>query len=545
VRRVAPLLALVAAALAAGAVVLAGNDGRSEPARTGPRLLGLTDPGRTVEFRLALRQDRRAVARFLRALNDPSSPRYRDFIGAAEFGRRFGPSDAELRRARAALAAAGLEIAAAYPQRTSLGVRGRARDVSRLLGVRLGEWRDARGRRWRAPLGRPRLPASLRPAVTAATGLDTRPLFRPRAVPVAGLKPRDAAAAYNITPLHDRGLRGQGQTIAIVSFDSFRDEDVAEYDRLVGIRGAPPVERAPLEQPLPPGPGQDEVNLDIDVIRGIAPRAQIVNYEMPNDGRGFAPIVEKVVNDGRVTIMSNSWGVCAVAYPPELRDQDEAALAAAVARGITMFVASGDAGAYDCQHGNPDDLRLSVDWPSSSPNAVAVGGTLLNVRRDGSYFYETGWEDPLSGGGGGGGLSTIFDRPPWQRGPGVNNRRSTGKRQVPDVAASSDGDSGWFVVTQGQVAKIGGTSAAAPFWSASMLLVTAHARREGAGRMPYANPLLYRIAARRDSPFNDVTRGGNRGYRATRGWDYATGLGSPDVAALADRVVEDLRRTQR
>jgi hypothetical protein len=75
-----------------------------------------------------------------------------------------------------------------------------------------------------------------------------------------------------------------------------------------------------------------------------------------------------------------------------------------------------------------------------------------------------------------------------------------------------------------------------------MLLVGQHARRQGAGRVGFANPLLYRIAARRDSPFHDVTAGGNRGYRATPGWDYATGWGSPDVAALADSVVAELKR---
>ena len=538
--RAAMLACLLGAAGATAALV--GTSSRSdEPAPAGPRLLGRTAPNARVSFDLALRQDRRAVARFLRALEDPASPAYHHYIGPAEFGARFGPSIAQLARARRALRAAGLEVTAAFPQRTTLGVRGRARDVERLLGVRLGEYADGRGRRWRAPLGRPRLPRALAGAATAATGLDTRPRLLPAAAPAAGLKPGDAIAAYNVRPLHDRGVRGQGQTIAILSFDSFHDEDVAAFDRAVGIRGAPGVEHVPVDGGARPGDGQEEVNLDIDVIRGIAPAARILNYESRDTGRGFAPIIDRIVADGRVQIISNSWGACAVGWPPELRRADQASLAAAVARGITMYVASGDAGAYDCQHANPGDLRLSVDWPSSSPSAVAVGGTLLSVRSDGSYLSETGWEDPLSGGGGGGGLSTFFARPPWQTGPGVQNRQSTGGRQVPDVSASADGDSGWFVVTQGRRTKIGGTSAAAPFWSASMLLVAQYAQRQGAGRVGFAAPLLYRLAARPDSPFHDVTLGGNRGYRAGPGWDFATGLGSPDVGALAARVVAALK----
>lgn len=538
------VLATIVAVLAAAALSAAGCGGDPERAAPGPRVVGETRPGATVEFTLSLRQDRAAVARFLRELDDPRSSRYHRFISPAQFGARFGVSAGELGRVRRALRAAGLTVTSSVPQRTTLGVSGRAADVERFLATRLQDRVGADGRRYRAPARPPRIPRALGRAVTAATGLDTRPRYRAHAIPTGGLKPRDSAAAYNFRPLHERGIRGQGQTIAILSYDSFEDSDVAEFDRRVGIRGAPPVEHVPVAGRFAPGEGQVEVNLDIDVIRGVAPRAKILNYEMVNDGRPMAVVFDRIVADGRVEIISLSWGACAAAYPAALREQDEASLAAAAARGITVYVASGDAGAYDCQHSNPDDTRISVDWPSSSPNAVGVGGTLLNVRRDSTYLSESGWEDPLSNGGGGGGLSTFYDRPAWQRGPGVQNRFSTGRRQVPDVAASADGDSGWFVITGGEAAQIGGTSAAAPFWAGAMLLVAQHARREGAGRVGFSAPLLYRIAARRDSPFHDVTRGGNRGFRATRGWDYATGWGSPDVERLADAVVRELRRAR-
>jgi hypothetical protein len=77
-----------------------------------------------------------------------------------------------------------------------------------------------------------------------------------------------------------------------------------------------------------------------------------------------------------------------------------------------------------------------------------------------------------------------------------------------------------------------------------MLLVGQHAQRQGAGRVGFSAPLLYRIAARANSPFNDVVAGGNRGYRATPGWDYATGWGSADVTRLADAVAADLRASR-
>jgi kumamolisin len=77
-----------------------------------------------------------------------------------------------------------------------------------------------------------------------------------------------------------------------------------------------------------------------------------------------------------------------------------------------------------------------------------------------------------------------------------------------------------------------------------MLLVGQLAEREGAGRLGYVNPMLYDLAAGagEPSPFHDVVRGGNRLHRAEPGWDYATGLGSPDGERLARAVLTYLRR---
>jgi kumamolisin len=168
----------------------------------------------------------------------------------------------------------------------------------------------------------------------------------------------------------------------------------------------------------------------------------------------------------------------------------------------------------------------------------------LSVKPDGGgYLQEAGWGDVLSNGGGGGGVSRRLRRPAWQRGPGVRNRWSTGGRQVPDVSAPADADSGYAVGYAGVLVKIGGTSGAAPFWAGSTLLLREYAARRGR-RLGFLAPLLYRRGARRGraSPFHDVTGGGNRGYPATPGWDYATGWGSADLGDLARQLVPLLRR---
>jgi kumamolisin len=172
------------------------------------------------------------------------------------------------------------------------------------------------------------------------------------------------------------------------------------------------------------------------------------------------------------------------------------------------------------------------------------------VRQSGSYLSEDGWEDSVSWSGTGGGLSSSAPRPAWQRGPGVSNEHSNGMRQVPDVAGPADCDSAFFIVyplvsRQGDVlgtrrgAHGCGTSAAAPFWAGVAALLRHYADREEAGEPGFLAPILYKLAATPQPypPFHDVTRGGNLKLNAAPGWDYATGLGSPDVWNLARDLV--------
>lgn len=539
------LLTLGALAIDAGG----GRGGRSAhaPARRG-HLVRATDPGQQIRFALTLRLPRaRAAESAVAAVQDPRSPHYRHFIAPAAFGARFGVSLDALRRATRRLALAGVRVTAAYPQRTSLQVRGSAAAVNRLLRTRLADFVDPAGRPYHRPLTEPTVPAWLRRTVRSVSGLTTRRIDLSAAVPSGGLGPRDAAAAYDVQPLIDRGLHGEGETIAIFSLDTFRPEDVAIFDRQNGIAGAPAVEHVPVGGgPGDRGGGMDEVNLDIDVIRGLAPKARILNYEAPSILPSFADIMDRIVADRRTDIVSISYGYCELRWDPAELARAEQSFRAAAASGISIFVSSGDQGAYECQRNHPEDQRLSVPWPGSSPSVTSVGGTNLSVRRDGTYLQEAGWESVLVRSGGGGGVSALFPRPSWQSAPGVEGRFSSNppRRQMPDVAASGDPASGFAVVFNGEQHRIGGTSASTPFWSGSMLLTRQFARRQGIRRIGPLNPILYRLASTRQPfpPFHDVALGGNRYYDAGRGWDYSTGLGTPDVYNLARDVVAFLKR---
>jgi kumamolisin len=540
------VLALAGAAVAGG--LLAGSGGAPRSAashRPGAvRALGPTDPARTIGFSLVLRLPGRArLNRDLEAISDPRSPQYRRFIGPRAFGARYGVSLAALHVAQRRLRGAGIAVTADYPQRTALEVRGRVDALRRVFGVRLEDYRDARGRRFRAPLGAATVPPSLGGVVSAVAGLDTRPIRQPAAVPVGGLKPPDVARAYDLDPLHRQGILGQGQTIAIATFAGYDKDEGAAFDQRFRIKGPAP-EEVPLSQDIDQSPGAvGETNLDHDVIRSVAPRAKILIYEAPRTA-SFGDVFDRIAKDRRADIVTMSWGACEFLVPPAERQRDALALDVARRAGITIFNSNGDRGAYNCHNVDRKDNRLSVEWPSSSPSVVSVGGTRLFLDARGRYIGEAGWEDVLSDSGGGGGLTTVDPRPTFQRALGVQNRYSTGKRQIPDVSADADPDTGWSVNFGGSPGESGGTSAATPFWASSTLLIRQYAQRRGVGRLGYINPALYRIASTPQPfpPFHDVTRGGNRYYQATRGWDYSTGLGTPDVWNLARDLVGFLRR---
>jgi subtilase family serine protease len=520
--------------------------------------LGATDPSVALQVDFVLRQPGKAsIDAFLAALNDPSSVDYRRYLSPAQFGARFGLDDAAIGQLRTALEAAGLRVSNVEPQRTLLHALGTVGAAERLLGIGMQDRQTANGTRFHAPTGEPQIPALLRESVTGVTGLsdrpDVHPLFRPPLVGdvrAGGMLPEDLRRAYDLEGLADAGMDGTGQTIAIVSFDSFLDSDVAAWEALTGVHG-PPVEHVPFAGPVQVGDGTDEVNLDIDTIRSVAPQAKLLDFELNRRGGTFAAMINAILNDGRADIISISWGHCESQSSAASRAASDAEFQAANAAGISIYVASGDEGAFDCNGAQVEgDLTVSVDYPSASPYVISVGGTTLSVRQDGTYYGETAWANPLRGTGTGGGESEFYARPAWQQAAGIDPGKLN--RLVPDVAGPADSGTGiLFLFTPGGTgepgqAEGGGTSQAAPFWAGTTALIRQFADAQGA--LPTVNgqkrigdlaqPLYELAASSPNGPvFHDITLGSNLKDPAGAGWDPATGLGSPIGTALAQALV--------
>ena len=83
--------------------------------------------------------------------------------------------------------------------------------------------------------------------------------------------------------------------------------------------------------------------------------------------------------------------------------------------------------------------------------------------RNGVWLSEQAWFDvPLSIGTGGG-VSSLFDRPEWQR--GVLPDQDPNRRLTPDVSAVADPFTGVQIIFKGQQVVGGGTSQSAPIWA--------------------------------------------------------------------------------
>jgi kumamolisin len=201
----------------------------------------------------------------------------------------------------------------------------------------------------------------------------------------------------------------------------------------------------------------------------------------------------------------------------------------AAALGVTVCVAAGDNGSSD----GVDDGMNHVDFPASSPYALACGGTRLETA--GSRITgETAWCDDPDQSATGGGVSDQFGLPGYQQTAGVPpSANGDGRigRGVPDVAGDADPDTGYQVRVDGQSTVIGGTSAVAPLWAALIALLNQNLGT----RLGFLNPVLYGLSAG-SGALCDITSGNNGGYHCGPGWDPCTGLGRPDGSKLLEAL---------
>jgi len=341
--------------------------------------------------------------------------------------------------------------------------------------------------------------------------------------------------------------------------------------------------------------GDIEVDADIETQLAISPDiAHIIVYNAPNDETGQTSLDEytKIANADQADSVSSSWGECEAALGAPMARAENVVFEQMAAQGQSMFASSGDDGAFDCLDVTGSSV-VNVDDPEAQPWVTSVGGTSWESDNPGTKKHpaypagvESVWNpDALCNssaneggengffwcnttGAGGGGSSQFWGRPFYQRGPHVNNKftthansttnctfaaKGTPCREVPDISANADQFTPYAEFCTGSAATpnsvcatfsdsqpvpgwfgIGGTSLSSPLWSGIAADRDSFTRHRSGNFNPLLY-LLYNVDAGRY--FHDITGIGqstnNNGlYPTTPGYDLATGIGTPRMAAL-------------
>jgi kumamolisin len=402
-----------------------------------------------------------------------------------------------------------------YPDQRRLVLSGTVAQLNAAFGIDLAVYEYLDGR-YRGRIGEIRIPSDLAEIVEAVLGSDTRKQafahFRISARTRVRLERSVTAAEVGRLYNFPVSVNGSGQCIAIIELGGGSStQGLQESKDLREFFGGsmPDIESVLVDEMDAPidEAERGEMLLDNEVAGSIAPGAKIVVYFAPNNDAGFIDAVKTAIHDpkNRPSVISISWGQAELLWTRQGQRAMTESFMDAATLGITVCCASGDYGSSDLQE-SLGDGRLHVDFPSSSPFALACGGTMLQAS-DVVMRREVVWNEGPDGASGGG-ISDFFDLPQWQAVAGVPPSGNPGSRRgrgVPDVAGDAARSSGYQILANGQRGVAFGTSAVAPLWAGLITLLN-----QRLGRIGYLNPLLYRLPTA-SGVFNEITEGNNDG----------------------------------
>lgn len=462
---------------------------------------------------------------FIAHVSDPRSSSYGHYLTKAQFAARFGRTDAEVTQVKEYLRTQGLTVGKVHSGNLLVDATGTAAQLEKAFGTKLSTWKDARtGRAFYANETAPTLPAGIAGLVSDVTGLNNRAQLHhqatrtvaPRNGPGGGYTPAQLKGGYNVSGTYT----GSGQKIALLEFDGFQQSNITKYDTNYSLGSPTPTVSKVDGGSGALGDGQVEVELDIEVLHAIAPKANVTVFEGPNSDAGEVDTYQAIVDSG-IPTTSISWGASESQRTTSNINAVDAVFKAGAAEGLGFYAASGDDGSDDAGNGT-----TTVDYPASDPYVTGVGGTKLTVTSSNAFSKEVAWS------GGGGGKSSVFKIPSWQT--AVQKSAGGGYRQVPDVSAHANPSPGVSIYSQGSWTSVGGTSAAAPEWAAFGALYNQQAAASGKADLGFANPALYTANG---TGFHDITSGSNGAYSAATGWDFTSGWGSYNAATLAAKLL--------
>ena len=452
---------------------------------------------RSAEQEAALRQ-------LMEEQQSKNSPNYHAWLTPQDFGKRFGPADADVQAVTDWLNSHGFQNIKVAKGRTVVEFSGNVGQVRKAFGTEVRKF-NVKGEEHFANISDPQIPAALAPVVRGVVSLhnfrpkpmvrhlgtfqrnaktgEVRPAFTFTDVngTFYAVGPADFATIYNVPTTT---LTGAGQSIAIVGQSNINIQDVRDFRSIFGLPANDP--QIILNGPDPGLVGGDEGESDLDVewAGAVAPGATIdfvVTQSSDTDATaGIDGSAMYIVDNNIAPILSESYGSCEAALGAAGNAFYNALWQQAAAQGITVVVSAGDNGSAGCD--NPTGAAshgIAISGIASTPFNVAMGGTDFDQANNQTTFWnaantsttppvlasakgyipETTWNGScaatgISGCAGlastskllnstaaSGGPSSVYTKPSWQSGLGDT------ARDIPDVSLfSSDGQNKSFYI---------------------------------------------------------------------------------------------------
>src|SRR6266436_1126298 len=358
------------------------------------------------------------------------SPNYHKWLTPEDFGKQFGPADADIQAVTDWLTSHGFQVSKVSKGRTVIEFSGNAGQVRNAFHTEQHRF-NARGEEHVANVNDPEIPAALTSVVRGVVSLHN---FRPKSFlhtagtfrrnaktgevkpaftysdvngTFYGVGPADFANIYNITP----AATGAGQSIAVVGQSNINLQDVTDFRSIFGL----PAYSSMCNSGLPPqcqfsvilngpDPGlvsgdETESDLDVEWAGAVAPQAQIIFVTTQTTLTDFTAGVDAsalyIVDNNVAPVLSESYGDCEANLGTTGNAFYNSLWQQAAAEGITVVIAAGDNGSAGCDPApapaNQDaaTLGLGVNGIASTPFNIAMGGTDFDDVGNQSKFWNT------------------------------------------------------------------------------------------------------------------------------------------------------------
>ncbi|MGA3176344.1 MAG: protease pro-enzyme activation domain-containing protein [Candidatus Acidiferrum sp.] len=455
--------------LCAVTLLLAGQAARAQQVTVPARVVEAVDDTRTVQLKgnvhplaraandqgalpdsqpltrmLLLLQRSDAQEASLRQLMDAQqtkgSSSYHAWLTPEQFGKQYGPADADVQAVTDWLTGQGFQVAKVAAGRTVIEFSGNVAQVRNAFHTEIHKY-AAKGEEHFANTRDPAIPEALAPVVkgvvalhnfrskaaihrvgtfrrNAATG-QVSPLFTFNDVngTFYAVGPGDFATIYNVPAT----ATGSGQSIAIVGRSNINIQDVRDFRSIFGLPANDP--QIILNGPDPGLVSGDEGESDLDVewAGAVAPAAQIIFVTTQGTQTDFVDGIDAsaiyIVDNNVAPVLSESYGSCESNLGANGNAFYSALWQQAAAEGITVVVAAGDNGSAGCDDASTQTSAtsgLAVSGIASTPYNIAMGGTDFNyaagvgtywdttagtVNSAKSYIPETTWNDSCAAAG--------------------------------------------------------------------------------------------------------------------------------------------------